>query len=64
VSWERVLSGPGIEAIYRESLRIYGEKPREADAETIARRAGDRDGCARRRWRRSALWAPMPAIWH
>jgi glucokinase len=47
VSWERVLSGPGIEAIYRESLRISGEKPREADAETIARRAGDHDGCAR-----------------
>jgi len=47
VSWERVLSGPGIEAIYRESLRINGEKPREADAATIARRAGEHDGCAR-----------------
>jgi glucokinase len=46
VSWERVLSGPGIEAIHRESERIVGRKASGADAATIVAQA-DRDACAR-----------------
>lgn len=46
VSWERVLSGPGIEAIHRESERIDGRKPSGADAAAIANSAS-RDACAR-----------------
>jgi glucokinase len=46
VSWERVLSGPGIEAIHRESERIDGRKLSGADAAAIAK-AAPRDACAR-----------------
>lgn len=46
VSWERVLSGPGIETIHRESERIDGRKASGADAATIVAQA-DRDACAR-----------------
>ncbi len=46
VSWERVLSGPGIEAMHRESERIDTRKPSGADAAAIAKAAA-RDACAR-----------------
>ena len=47
VSWERVLSGPGIEAMHRESERIDGRKPSGADAATIVALAAERDACAK-----------------
>ena len=47
VSWERVLSGPGIEAMHRVSERIGTRKPSGIDAATIVARAADRDACAR-----------------
>jgi glucokinase len=46
VSWERVLSGPGIEAIHRVSERIGTRKPSGIDAAAIAA-AASRDACAR-----------------
>ncbi len=47
VSWERVLSGPGIEAIFRTCEREDGRAPSGADAATVAARAGDGDPVAR-----------------
>jgi len=46
VSWERVLSGPGIEAVHRVSERIGTRKPSGIDAAAIAE-AASRDACAR-----------------
>jgi glucokinase len=47
VSWERVLSGPGIAAIYDVVRKTQRRAPSDADAAEIVRRAAADDSCAR-----------------
>ena len=47
VSWERVLSGPGIGTLFRESERAHGREPRDADAARVSALAEAGDLCAR-----------------
>ncbi|MEX1107692.1 MAG: glucokinase [Dongiaceae bacterium] len=46
VSWDRVLSGPGIAAIYRVVRETQQRAPSDADAAEVVRRAGANDPCA------------------
>jgi glucokinase len=46
VSWERVLSGPGIAAIYAAVREAEKKAPSDADAAEIVRRAAADDSCA------------------
>ena len=46
VSWERILSGPGIAAIYDAVRKTQHRAPSDADAAEIVRRAAADDPCA------------------